>query len=58
MESVVGGMIKVSRVQIGDKWRLIVDHNTHALIIQYSGDGFATPPVQVVTYPPPPPTEA
>jgi hypothetical protein len=33
--------IKVQRVQIGDKWRIVVDPQTQALIIQFSADNFA-----------------
>jgi hypothetical protein len=34
--------IKVGRIQIGNKWRIVVDPSTQALTIQFSHDNFVT----------------
>lgn len=34
--------IKVGRIQIGNKWRIVVDPTTQNLTIQFSLDNFAT----------------
>jgi len=42
--------IKVGRIQIGNKWRIVVDPTSENLIIQYSIDNFVNV-TEVVTFP-------
>jgi hypothetical protein len=42
--------IKVGRIQIGNKWRIVVDPTSENLIIQYSNDNFVNV-TEVVTFP-------